>query len=157
MLIDSHCHIPLIKDEEAGATGVVERAVAAGVSHMLCVGVDLESFEGVRNVAEQFENVYASVGVHPNTELSAQEPSINDLLTRADDPDVVAIGETGLDYFRSDGNLDWQRARFRTHIRAAHAAQKTTDHSLSRSGRRPVVDHAGRKRRYGRWRHALFR
>lgn len=124
MLIDSHCHIPLIKDEEAGATGVVERAVAAGVSHMLCVGVDLESFEGVRNVAKQFENVYASVGVHPNTEQSAQEPSIDDLLTRADDPDVVAIGETGLDYFRSDGNLDWQRARFRTHIRAAHAAQK---------------------------------
>lgn len=115
-LIDSHCHLPLIE----GDTGaVIERARAAGVSHMLCVCVDLESFAGVTEVAAQHACVSATVGVHPNTDGSNREPTVAELVALAATPEIVAIGETGLDYFRSEGDLTWQRTRFRTHIRAA--------------------------------------
>lgn len=118
-LVDSHCHLPLIDNGEDGVDGVVARAGEAGVSHMLCVCVDLETFAGVREAAARHGNVSASVGVHPNTEEGTHEPGVAELVQHAADPDIVAIGETGLDYFRSDGNLDWQRERFRVHIRAA--------------------------------------
>ena len=124
MLVDSHCHLPLIDDPEEGTDGVLRRAAEAGVSHMLCVGVDLETFDGVLASAENALNVFASVGVHPNTDQSATEPTVDDLVSRADHSKIVAIGETGLDYFRSEGDLDWQRQRFRTHIRAAHECGK---------------------------------
>lgn len=123
-LVDSHCHLPLIANDAAGIAEVVERARAAGVVHMLCVGVDLETFPGVLAAARAHPNVSASVGVHPNTDEHAREPTVEGLATLADDPAVVAIGETGLDYFRSEGELDWQRARFRTHIRAARETGK---------------------------------
>ncbi len=123
-LVDSHCHLPLIDGGEAGMDGIVERARAAGVGHMLCVCVDLESFTAVRAAAARYDDVSASVGVHPNTDESAREPTIDDLLALADDAAIVAIGETGLDYFRSSGDLEWQRRRFRTHIRAAREANK---------------------------------
>ncbi len=123
-LVDSHCHLPLIDGGEAGMAGVIERARTAGVRHMLCVSVDLETWDGVAAAADRFSGVSASVGVHPNTDASAAEPAVDDLLARAARPGVVAIGETGLDYFRSEGDLDWQRARFRTHIRAARECGK---------------------------------
>lgn len=123
-LVDSHCHLPLIDAGEDGLDGVVRRAREAGVSHMLCVNVDLESFAGVQEAAARFDNVSASVGVHPNTEEGAQEPDVDGLARRADDDAIVAIGETGLDYFRSEGDLDWQRDRLRTHIRAAREVDK---------------------------------
>ena len=123
-LIDSHCHLPLIDDPASGMDGVIERARANGVIHMLCVSVDLESFHGVLHAARRYDCVSATVGVHPNTDDKAADPTVEDLVSRADDRDIVAIGETGLDYFRSEGNLDWQRNRFRVHIRAARESGK---------------------------------
>lgn len=103
---------------------VVASAHDAGVSDLLCVCVDLESAGPVRQTALDHANVYASVGVHPNTDRSAREPSVNELLELGSDPAIVAIGETGLDYFRSEGDLSWQHERFRNHIRAARELDK---------------------------------
>lgn len=116
-LIDSHCHLPMI-EAEGGTAAVIDAARAAGVERMLCVAVDLATFPQVRQVAHDFECVSASVGVHPNTQ-GEPELSVEALAGLADDPEVVAIGETGLDYYRSEGDLEWQRQRFRRHVRAA--------------------------------------
>jgi TatD DNase family protein len=96
---------------------------AHGVSHALCVSVTLEDFPKVRALAEQYENLYASVGTHPDY---PDHPLVTAeaLIRLSDHPKVVAIGETGLDYFRLEGDLEWQRERFRTHIRAARAVAK---------------------------------
>ena len=119
-LVDSHCHIPLIDESgEDPSASIVARAEAAGVRHMLCVSVDLETCDGVAEVAARFPTVSASVGVHPNTDQYAEEPDVRRLVDLAGRNNAVAIGETGLDYFRSEGDLDWQRKRFATHIRAA--------------------------------------
>jgi len=93
------------------------------VQHMLCVSIDLESYPAMRRLVEGYDNVSISVGVHPN-EKSGKEPSVEELVSLAGNDKVVAIGETGLDYFRSSGSLDWQRERFRRHIRAAKIAGK---------------------------------
>ena len=122
MLVDSHCHLnfePLGQDVE----NVLARAHDAGVAHMLCVSVTLEKFPEVKALADNHANVFASVGVHPN-ERDGENPSVERLVELADDTSVVAIGETGLDYFRSDGDLEWQRDRFRNHVRAARLAAK---------------------------------
>ena len=121
-LIDSHCHIPII-ETEGGNQAVIAAALANGVGHMLCVCIDLESFPGLLSLVEAYPCLSASVGVHPNSEV-AQEPSIELLAQLADHPKVVAIGETGLDYFRSQGELDWQRDRFRNHIRSTRMVNK---------------------------------
>ncbi len=121
-LVDSHCHLnfdPL----NASLPAVLARAQENGVSHMLCVSVTLEKFPEVRALAEQHDNIFASVGVHPN-ERDIAEPTVEQLQALAEHPRVVAIGETGLDYYRSEGDLTWQQERFRTHIRAARAAKK---------------------------------
>ena len=124
LLVDSHCHLPLIVDEHRSLSDIVNHARAQGVGHLLCVCVDLESAAAVRQCALDFDNVFASVGVHPNTDESARDPSVAELAQLGDDPSIVAIGETGLDYFRSDGDLEWQRDRFRCHIRAARELGK---------------------------------
>ncbi len=93
------------------------------VGHALCVSVTLDKFPEVLAIAEQHPNIYASVGVHPDYE-DIQEPTVEELVRLANHPRVVAIGETGLDYFRLTGDLEWQRHRFRTHIRAAKATGK---------------------------------
>lgn len=93
------------------------------VSTALCVSVDLEKFPQILSMAEQHDNIYASVGVHPDHEQE-DEPTQSELVRLADHPKVVAIGETGLDYFRLQGDLEWQRTRFRTHIRAAVECNK---------------------------------
>ena len=103
---------------------IVADAMEADVSHILCVCVQLETFAQVRQTALEHDNVYASVGVHPNTDNEAREPSIDELLKFGRDPLIVAIGETGLDYFRTDGDLSGQRERFRCHIRAARELRK---------------------------------
>ena len=123
-LIDSHCHLPLVADDQRSVAEVVHDAHTQGVSHMLCVCVELESFEEVRQAALAHDNVFASLGVHPNADDGARDPTLDELLTFGSDPLVVAIGETGLDYFRSEGDLDWQRERFRRHIRAARELKK---------------------------------
>lgn len=122
MFIDSHCHIDfpeLARDIDAHQAAMQ----ANGVSHALCVSVNLPRWDGVIGMAERFANVYASVGVHPDYEEGeeVEEPTVERLVTLAQHPKVIAIGETGLDYYRLTGNLDWQRERFRVHIRAARA------------------------------------
>lgn len=121
-LVDSHCHINFdpLGDE---VDQVIARAAEAGVGHMLCVSVDMEDYPQVLALAQQYPNVFASVGVHPN-HRDGHEPSVEELVAQAADAKVVAIGETGLDYFRSEGDLDWQRDRFRRHIAAAKLSGK---------------------------------
>ncbi|MGD9603710.1 MAG: TatD family hydrolase [Gammaproteobacteria bacterium] len=119
-LVDSHCHLPLVATAERDVARIVGDAAASGVTHMLCVAVDFESLHGVLAAAEAHAGVFASVGAHPNTERDLhEEPTVTRLTSAAEHPKVVAIGETGLDYYRSEGDVSWQHARFRTHIRAA--------------------------------------
>lgn len=122
LLADSHCHInfdPLGLD----VPGLLERASKNGVGHFLCVSVNLEDYPQVRSLAHEYPQVFASVGVHPN-ERAGRDPSVEELTALANDARVVAIGETGLDFYRSTGDLEWQFERFRRHIRAARACGK---------------------------------
>jgi TatD DNase family protein len=126
MFVDSHCHINF---EGLGdrLPEVLEKMREHRVTHALCVSVDLETLPAVLDIAERSDNVFASVGVHPDHE-DAKEPSVGELVELARHPKVCAIGETGLDYYRLEGrsiaDMEWQRERFRTHIRAAHATAK---------------------------------
>jgi TatD DNase family protein len=120
-LIDSHCHLDF--PELAGdLPAVLEDMHAHGVSHALCVAVTLDDFPKVRALAESSDDLFASVGTHPDYEHHVVTQQA--LVALARHPKVVAIGETGLDYYRLQGDLEWQRERFRTHIRAARAAGK---------------------------------
>ena len=123
MYIDSHCHLNF-PDLRAQLPDVLERMRAAGVGHALVVSVNLRDWPGLMELVEQHPFLRASVGVHPDNDAEdddGAEPTLDDLVSRAAHPRVVAIGETGLDYYRLSEPLDWQRERFRTHIRAAHA------------------------------------
>src|SRR5512143_2627518 len=122
MYIDSHCHINF-PDLAGKLSEVFDLMAANSVSHALCISVELERFPEIRALAETYPNVYASVGVHPDHE-DCTEPTVAELVALADHPRVIAIGETVLDYFRLKGDLEWQRERFRTHIRAAKACGK---------------------------------
>lgn len=125
MFIDSHCHINCLKGAEdpATVTEYLQTAEQQSVNKFLCVSIDWETYPEVLKIAEDHGNVYASVGVHPNHN-EGHEPSVDDLLEKARHPKIVAIGETGLDYFRTEGDVEWQRERFRKHISAAKACQK---------------------------------
>lgn len=93
------------------------------VTHALCIGVEMSAWPEVHALATAHPNLYATVGVHPDY-ADLEEPTVDFLVARAREPKVVAIGETGLDYYRLEGDLDWQRERFRTHIRAARECGK---------------------------------
>jgi len=122
MFVDSHCHLSF--PELAGdLAGVLSRMQAAQVEAALNVCTTLEEFPRVLAAADSAPNLYASVGVHPDT-TGAAEPTVADLIRLAEHPKVVAIGETGLDYYRLPEPLDWQRERFRVHIRAARECGK---------------------------------
>ena len=125
MLVDSHCHLDLLdlSSFPGGLAGVLEAARAEDVTRFLCVSINLEHYPRMHALVERCAGVSVSVGVHPN-EQGGQEPTVAELVELAARPGVVAIGETGLDYFRSEGDLEWQRERFRTHIRAAREAGK---------------------------------
>lgn len=120
MLVDSHCHLDLLDSVKAGdgLDAVLAEAGAAGVEHMLCVGVDRASWPRMMALVDGLPRVSASIGVHPN-EPEGAEPDVEWLTAGAGHPQVVAIGETGLDYFRTEGDTGFQRERFRLHIRAA--------------------------------------
>lgn len=122
MYIDSHCHINF-PELAARMPGILAKMAENRVSHALCVSVDLPHFPQVLALAEQYPQIYASVGVHPDYE-DTPEPSVEQLLALAQHPRIIAIGETGLDYFRLQGDLEWQRERFRIHIRASRASGK---------------------------------
>ncbi len=117
MLVDSHCHLNF-PDLAQNLDQVFACMQEKGVGYALCVSVTLQEFPQVLSVAESHSNVFASVGVHPDYQ-DVGEIVVPDLVSRAQHPRVVAIGETGLDYFRLQGDMEWQRERFRTHIRAA--------------------------------------
>ena len=122
MYIDSHCHINF-PELAARMPELLARMAENGVSHALCVSVDLPDFPQVLALAERYPNIFASVGVHPDY-ADTPEPSVEQLVSLAQHERIVAIGETGLDYFRLTGDLDWQRERFRVHIRASRACGK---------------------------------
>ena len=122
MYIDSHCHINF-PELAARMPEILARMADNHVTHALCVSVDLPDFPQVLALAEQYPNIFASVGVHPDY-VDTPEPSVEQLVRLADHPKVVAIGETGLDYFRLTGDLEWQRERFRNHIKASRITRK---------------------------------
>jgi TatD DNase family protein len=122
MFVDSHCHIDF-KDLAAQGSALFERMAAARVTHAVCIGVSVEGLPGVLAVAEAHANIYASVGVHPEY-TEGVDPDLAQLLSLAEHPKVIAIGETGLDYYWHKDQPEWQRVRFRTHIQAARACGK---------------------------------
>ncbi len=136
MFIDSHCHLnfPELKSQIKDIRAAMQ---AAQVTHAMVISTTLEEFPSVHEMATTYDNFWATVGVHPDNEtfenidgveVKIQEPTVEDLLIRAALPKVVGIGETGLDYYRLNGrtieDMEWQRERFRVHIRAAQACQK---------------------------------
>ena len=125
MFIDSHCHLDRLDLGKLGTDldGALAAARTRGVRHFLCVGVDLETLPDVLAVAEAHEDVSASVGVHP-LHLDSLEPEIEQLITLAAHPKVVAIGETGLDYHYDQENPAIQQRRFRKHIEASLRTRK---------------------------------
>jgi TatD DNase family protein len=120
-LVDSHCHLDF-PELAADLGAVLADMQAHDVSHALCVCVTLEDFPQVRALAESHANLFASVGTHPDYEHHVVTQDA--LVALASHPKVVAIGETGLDYYRLEGDLEWQRERFRIHIRAARETGK---------------------------------
>ncbi len=120
MLIDSHCHLDRLDLKPYGGDfrHFVTATQALGIAHMLCVSISMEKWPAMMELVDGQPNISASVGVHPN-EHDCHEPGVAELVEKAGHPQVVAIGETGLDYFRSEGDLQWQHERFRSHIRAA--------------------------------------
>ena len=123
MLVDSHCHLDMLCPDQGALTPVLDEASRQGVQHMLCVSVSLERFEPMLELIEPHPQVSASVGVHPDG-TDVLEPDVDQLVRLGQQARVVAIGETGLDYFRAEGDVEWQRERFRTHIRAARELNK---------------------------------
>lgn len=122
LLVDSHCHLDF-PELAADMPQLLSRMRENGVGWALCAGVTLERLPAVLALAREHANIFAAVGVHPDVQDGA-EPTEDQLVELAQDPKVVAIGETGLDYYRLEGDLEWQRARFRTHIAAAQRAGK---------------------------------
>lgn len=122
MFIDSHCHLDF-PDLASNLDELLLNMQENNVKNALCVSVKLEDFPRVLALAEAHDNLYASVGVHPDYE-NIEEPQAEELAQLAEHKKVIAIGETGLDYFRLTGDLEWQRERFRQHIRASRQSNK---------------------------------
>lgn len=125
MLVDSHCHLDRVDlaPYAGDFSALVDSTIQAGVEHMLCVSINLEDYPSMLKLVEDYPNISVSVGVHP-CERGGQEPDEETLIGLAAHPKNVAIGETGLDYFREDGDLTWQHERFRRHIRVARQLNK---------------------------------
>ncbi len=123
MLVDSHCHLDF-PELRAELPALLSRMAASGVTHALTISTTLSGFPGVLAVAKSQPNLWCTAGVHPDERRDGREASVEELVALAADPKVVAIGETGLDYFRVEGDTEWQRQRFRVHVRAALACGK---------------------------------
>lgn len=120
MFVDSHCHLDF-PDLAAQLPDILERMKTRRVTHALVVSVNLDAWPNLLRLVETQPHLFASVGVHPDYE-DTPEPTVEGLVERAAHPKVIAIGETGLDYYRLEEPLEWQRERFRVHIRAARQA-----------------------------------
>ena len=125
MLIDSHCHLDRIdlKPYEDDFSCFMTAAKANQLEHLLCIAIDLESYPAMLDLVLNFPEISLTVGVHPNVK-ECKDPSVDELVALGKLNKVVGIGETGLDYFRSEGDLSWQHQRFRNHIRAAKILKK---------------------------------
>lgn len=125
MLIDSHCHLDRLDltTFDGNLTSALEFAAQNDVGHFLCVGIDIPTFSNVIQIAEKYSNVFASVGIHP-TEDESHEISTAELVKLANHQKVIAIGETGLDFYRDETKKDLQKKRFRQHIQAALQTDK---------------------------------
>lgn len=125
MLIDSHCHLDRIdlKPYQNDFASFMHEAKTNQIEHLLCVSIDLESYPDMLDLVAGYPQISVSVGVHPNVR-DGKDPSVDELISLGLPDKVIGIGETGLDYFRSEGDLSWQHQRFRNHIRAAKALKK---------------------------------
>ena len=117
MLVDSHCHLDF-PDLAKNLPQVLELMQQNEVGCAVCIGVTLEDFPRVLALAEAHPQLFATLGLHPET-TDVHEPTLAELVSLAQHPKVIAIGETGLDYYWHKDAPEWQRDRFRTHIRAA--------------------------------------
>lgn len=125
MFIDSHCHLDRIdlKPYQNDFSVFMQEAKQQHIKQMLCISIDLESYPAMQALVNNYPNIFLSVGVHPNVQ-EGKEPTEAELLALADNNKVIAIGETGLDYFRSTGDLSWQHQRFKRHIQVAKKLKK---------------------------------
>ena len=125
MLVDSHCHLDRLdlKPYNNDFACFMQEAKNQHLEHLLCIAIDLESYPVMLDLVADYQQISLSVGVHPNVD-EGHEPSVDELIALGKNSKVVAIGETGLDYFRSSGDLDWQQQRFRRHIQAAKVLNK---------------------------------
>ncbi|MGZ8226964.1 MAG: TatD family hydrolase [Methylococcaceae bacterium] len=125
MFIDSHCHLDRIdlKPYQNDFACFMREAEACQIDRMLCIAIDMESYPAMLALVTDYLQIFVSVGVHPNVQ-DGEDPSIEKLISLASSDKVIAMGETGLDYFRSEGDLNWQQQRFRNHIRAAKTLGK---------------------------------
>lgn len=123
MFIDSHCHLNLLAEQEGGVPLAINNAKDNSVDHILCISIDKSSCQDILTLVNDNDYLSASVGIHPNVDQT-ENFSLSELVALADQDKVIAIGETGLDYFRSEGDLTWQRDRFSTHISAAKQLKK---------------------------------
>ncbi|MDD2723900.1 MAG: TatD family hydrolase [Methylovulum sp.] len=125
MLIDSHCHLDRIdlKPYQNDFSCFMQQVQNSNIEHLLCIAIDLEAYPAMLAMVADYPQISVSVGVHPN-EHEGRDPSADELIALGQNEKVIAIGETGLDYFRSDGDLTWQHNRFRNHIAAAKTLKK---------------------------------
>lgn len=125
MLIDSHCHLDRLdlKPYNDDFACFMQEVNNSGIQHLLCIAIDLESYPAMLELVADYPQISVSVGVHPNVD-EGEDPSVDKLITLGANDKVIAIGETGLDYFRSSGDLRWQHRHFRNHIQAAKALKK---------------------------------
>lgn len=125
MFIDSHCHLDRIDlaPYQNDFSRFMQAAEKCQIEHMLCVAIDLEAYPAMLDLVKNYPSISLSVGVHPN-EQDGKDPTVDDLVALGKEHKVIAIGETGLDYFRSEGDLTWQKQRLRNHIQAAKELNK---------------------------------
>ncbi|WP_262966239.1 TatD family hydrolase [Methylobacter psychrophilus] len=125
MLIDSHCHLDRIdlKPYQNDFACFMQEAEANQLEHLLCIAIDLESYPAMLDLVAGYSKISVTVGVHPNVQ-DCKDPDVDELIALGQSDKVLGIGETGLDYFRSEGDLSWQHQRFRNHINAAKSLKK---------------------------------
>jgi TatD DNase family protein len=125
MLIDSHCHLDRIDlaPYQNDFACFMKEAANSQIEHLLCISIDLESYPAMLALAGPYSEISVTVGVHPNSR-DCKDPSVEELIALGQPDKVIGIGETGLDYFRSEGDLGWQHQRFRHHINAAKVLKK---------------------------------
>lgn len=125
MLIDSHCHLDRIDlaPYENNFANFMQAVDDNQIEHLLSISIDLESYPNMLALVADYNKISVTVGVHPNVR-DGKEPTVTELIALAQNEKVIGIGETGLDYYRNEGNLDWQHQRFRNHIAAAKTLKK---------------------------------